>query len=453
MAFQLKLVLVQMSGELLDDIDSLSLSGFSNGFSLVDKSWMQAVSPEADGYVTETMTLHVNAATQDIIASNLSMLADKARQADEQYGAGDRRFVFLRSQTTYESNARQAHVKSIVVGKMDATAGDTFDQDERIMSLPIVVRRGPWETIVATEDSTSTISKLGGAYSLSAAIGGDMPARPQHVEVVSSTGTLEAWLGLRSARYGLASQYVPISGWASVAFTDGGNTGVDTTIVSDGTAYGGNRCNCSFATVPTWDLRARTNLKKISTIYWSELGGSHLVLVRAKVSDASTVCYVRLSTGGVFNYSTYLLSPHEPVKVASTDWRLYALGILDTTAYAGNFDVSGESVGIGLDAERVSGSGELHFDVLGLIPYAEGFFYLRTASTFTLSDGIFSPIGHQMVLDGAAVLGYSQMIPIAPGASRLIYFAQGAGGVGLSDSDQDIVLSCFPRWQMLRGAE
>ena len=177
MAFQLSLVLAEMVAIGLNDVDSVSLAGFASGFSVVDKSWQQIASMGSDGYVTESMILHVNAASHDAIAANLTVLADKVRQVQEQYGAGNWRFVFLRSQTAYETNARQAHVRSIVLGKMDSTIGDTFDQDERILSLPITIERGPWETLLAASITTTAINQLGGIYDAASAVVGDLPAR------------------------------------------------------------------------------------------------------------------------------------------------------------------------------------------------------------------------------------------------------------------------------------
>src|SRR3990172_5027554 len=179
MAFQLKLVLAQASYQDITDVDSISLAGFTDGIDVVDRSWLQSASIDSDGYVTESMSLHINAATQDLIAAKLTALADKIRQSQEQYGAGDNLYVFLRSQATYESNGRQAHVRNIALGKMDATIGDTFDRDERILSLPITLERGPWETLVNTTISISNLGQLGGTYDLSPAVVGDLPARLQ----------------------------------------------------------------------------------------------------------------------------------------------------------------------------------------------------------------------------------------------------------------------------------
>ena len=449
MAFQLSLVLAEMVAIGLNDVDSVSLAGFASGFSVVDKSWQQIASMGSDGYVTESMILHVNAASHDAIAANLTVLADKVRQVQEQYGAGNWRFVFLRSQTAYETNARQAHVRSIVLGKMDSTIGDTFDQDERILSLPITIERGPWETLLAASITTTAINQLGGIYDAASAVVGDLPARV-HKLSLNAADTVEAWVGLRGSRFGIPTVFTGVFGWAAVAFSTAGNTGTDTTTVADGTAYGGNRLNCNFGSVVTMTRRAHTNFIRLG-VSTGEYAGSFLVLVRAKCSDVATTSYVRLMTGIADTLAAYTLSSHEPVKVSSTNWKLYPLGILNTQLQITGGDLG--KTGIGIEAERTAGSGALHFDVLGLVPYSEGLIYARMPGTKVIFLSLLSPVGERLVEDTVrSSFGYSQFVPLAPGASRLVYFGQSDTGVGLSDTDI-VDLAYYPRWAMLRGAE
>ena len=452
MAFNLKLALHRMSLSNLNGVDTLSLAAFANGFDVEDRSWAQAASAGADGYVTESMVLHANDATQDALAANLSALSDKVRQSREQYGSGDELYTFLQSQATYESRIRQAHIRRIDIGKMAYTIGDVFDKDIRIMNVPIAIERAPWEPDSPASQIASTVSKLGGASTFSPIVSGDVPARLQRFRL-STASTIECWVGFRGTRYGVPGNYIPVYGWSAEGFNSGGSYGTDTTSAADATAYGGNRLQCSFATVDTMALRAHTNLNQLDPTNFDDYAGTHLILLRAKCSDGSTVCRVRLATGSAYSFTQHSLAAHEPVKVNTTNWTLFPLGILDTSLYTGAIPLYGNLVGFGIQAERVSGSGSLHFDVIGLVPYGEGFVYARVPSG-TLVDSAFTPTGLRTVYNNVAMgTGYSQVIPLSPGVTRQMYFAQGASGVALADTETQVEVVYYPRWLTLRGNE
>jgi hypothetical protein len=123
--------------------------------------------------------------------------------------------------------------------------------------------------------------------------------------------------------------------------------------------------------------RVTIRISDITTNY-TDQRGRFLVLLRAKNSAAGTT-RVRLADG-IYNVTNPKLSQYRVqsrVPITSTDWQLYEMGTVQFPStgrliYGMSYL---QNVAMGIDAERIDGSCDLHMDSLFLIPIDEGFVY------------------------------------------------------------------------------
>jgi hypothetical protein len=180
--------------------------------------------------------------------------------------------------------------------------------------------------------------------------------------------------------------------------------------------------------------------------------GSYICLMRAKMSDAS-IARARASSG--FQGAPYTVNPR--VTISGTDWMLFSLGIIRIPATIREYASFGiiDNAAIIIDAELVSGSGNLEMDCLILIPYNDAYIEADngggenlhiminpdfTSSAFTIPG-----------VKSAALNQNSWGLPANNEAPLLVCAAR-----KLAEStivNMQLVASIAPRWRTLRGAE
>jgi len=324
--------------------------------------------------------------------------------------------------------------------------------------------------------------------SLAHDIVGDVPARVNALAVKSATGgaTLaHYWMGIRSAdKHGTTgiANFIPV--WecevgvniVDTSITDdervtepgsaspGGGNG-DYVIINPGA--GGSTINWSDG-----DFHMVFNLGLGHVGYgggeYPDAAGRFVCLLRTKMQTAGNEWRVRVRSGSVSSVQNY----HDPVKIASTSWDYYQVGIisipmrnrqaLESALLVANMDYDALYV----EAKQVSGSGDLFLDCLCLIPIDEGFAYIIDALTNTtrcvfVGEG---PIGSTQALQIDTVTVYSneafefEHFRLPPGDGRIICtYARAASSVftdQMEFADPAQGTSAYTeRWTALRGAE
>ncbi len=460
MAEQLKLVLRDESVDFYGgagDVSSLDLSTW-----LGENGWVQAIATD-ETEVDEALTLHVPGTTDDNLAANMQSLDAMLVNAQRAQEWKNFREVWLRAQMSGETGARQAMLKAVSRGKapvVDAIAKSAHYLRDYVLGI----KRTPlWEGTTLRTVSGNGISALGGKLNYTGIVG-DRPARIALARVLD-TGTQmrEFWFGVQSQRLNATPGNLnPV--W-NLRLTAPANYGADTTggvTNADATAQDGYKVICTFGTTTTMAARCKIMTLNVSNAQ----PGRYLVLLRAKCTS-SRVARVRLgagyyltTTGGFFN--TLPLR----IPISGTSWRLYPLGIVDLPVRP-NSNSSFTSAGFQIEAESVSGSGNLEMDCLITVPALDGFMHAKSAVGFdTLSkwfeiyhrpDGEISG----KVLDVTTPATYypvEELHPdhnkqwgLEPGNGTIVCAGQSAGSA-VAD-DMDLAFYAYERWLTLRGAE
>ncbi len=287
MAEQLQLVKTYDFETVQGTVDLLNRA--VHGFEPAYQGWTPKVTADKKGQINEAITLRVNGASTDAIATNLQRLADMSRWTDQFHRDGVEDYaVWFRVQMSGETKGRQ----SLVYEVRHEPASSVFDVSLRASyhwnKYTLGITRAPWwEGTAAGTVTASSVSMYGGTFSYGTALG-DMPARLARVSVSSGNGTLwpygKFWLGFRSDRYSSTP-----TAWKSWYFSTYKATG---SVVADAYAVGGSsiRYNHYYGGTTFTDNELITNARmgSITAGTPAHMYGSFLVLARAKVKYDST---------------------------------------------------------------------------------------------------------------------------------------------------------------------
>lgn len=388
MALQLKLV---QRSDFTADIDELDLLSFNDGFSTNEDGILPNVG-SGDAPIDEVITAVVQGSSHDDLADILNSLEEKEQQIIQYAESPVQKYgVWLRTQLRTETYARQSLITELRHNPITSIYEICTDKEYVARQYQIGMKRMPWWEAdnYRIYHSKADIDCLGGTddYSTYAggpgAVLGTLPARLAYVQfyggttgpVTTGTGLYKFWCGFRTDRYGDRANFVPNWGLHESA-----NRDADTPLITDVssvTAKAGYYTVTSFAADETLLRRVTIRVTDVTTDY-SDQRGRFLVLLRAKNSAAGTT-RVRLADG-IYNVTNPKLSQYRVqsrVPITSTDWQLYEMGtvqfpstgrLISGTSYLQN-------VAMGIDAERIDGSCDLHMDSLFLIPIDEGFVY------------------------------------------------------------------------------
>jgi len=452
------------------DIDSLDLMGglgAATGFVLKRDGWVQAIASDSDTSVQEVFTFRIKGSSSDNLATQVQALDTKIRQVNDWLkNPGVERYqVWLRVKMNNETLERQAMVKSIR-GTAIAVQALEAQLDSDVEDYQVAIERTPWwedPYAYPTTTAKTNINSIGGLATLSETIRGDVPARLAKVSLTPPDAVSpmsDYWLGWKTNRFGVAANFQPV--WSI------GDSGLpliaDTAQVADGTAYGTNKLQCTFASGATFLARCINQLGG-STGVDADQRGSYTVLLRAKMSDAS-VARVRIEAGfapGITLYNPVIRSRQV---VSGTAWRLYEVGnvsIPPTRIYATH---TLTNFAIQLDAERLSGAGYLDVDCFILIPVDDGMVKLSApigVTTTGKSINVFQRVTDDLGAlfeEGGNVL-YSVIVkptgkwalPAYDDSPVLVVAAQDVTAGSVKGKLVNMSYTYIPRWRTLRGNE
>ncbi len=450
------------------DIDTLSLLGYTAGFQLAEDGWDPMTPLEGQDALDEAMTLRVSGSSHDNLAAVLQPLSQKRLEAGWYESGAERYGVWLRAKLTNETNTRQALVKKLnhAARRMHSRA---VSAGNKIPEYTLHVRRTPyWEATSSVDYALTSLNSVGGSTDYTTYGGspgvvvGDVAARLASVKfsgVNGDGGPLNKfWLGFRTNRYGNRANFQ--STWSlRNAFYSDTDTSKGTTN-PDATAKDGYKTITTFATVPTLLTRIKCRVTDI-TANPTDQRGNFTVLLRAKTTGTAVV-RLRLGDGlqgdATFNYRSR-------VTLSWLSWQFVELGsvqipnigrLVEGSSYASNTTLV-------IDAERVSGSGNLEMDCLIMVPTDEGWLYGEGGSV-EYTGGDSRPFYVQEKADGRKeAMAFASSLPSAVGTAKitgglpvgngiLVLGAMRATSSTLTDVC-NLDMRAYPRWESLRGAE
>lgn len=322
-----------------------------------------------------------------------------------------------------------------------------------------IVRHPCWENVVYEELTSAAVPLDGGTVDLTGEAGymGTEPGRILRTSLVHSHGQVRTWIGIRPLYEGIAAFNAV---WEC---ENGTNAIADTTDVADATASpsggAGIKVQTTFVTSATMTERFQLLVGDILMANYEDMVGGYLVLLRAKVSAAAT-CYLRMrsgwDTGTQRSYGDY-------VEVSSTNWHIYELGTVNIpgAGYRDEADPDPRDWGIWLDAERVSGAGNLECDVLYMVPswalamidnQANSSTVGAALSLVTLADDTQRTyevlVGPPQVITQPDVATSNWLMPREPGV--LVVVGDETAGHVLTRT-ADLTMYYYPRWRLYRA--
>lgn len=441
--------------------DTLDLLDFVQGFTLADNGWIPQVAPLGQAAVTETLTFRAKATSHDGLAERLQILDDWIVKVDWSHDPTQRQYVWLNARWKTETETRRAPVYNLSYSLNSSPAGPFVRDDSFVPELVIVITRGPyWEQLTLTLLNNFGISTTGGAdYLLDngnpyIAIG-DVPARIRLFGFNYAPAALRyVWVGFRSSRNGVLANFAPVWPLNGAVYSLPG----DVTATADATAYNGNKMVIDFSGGASLLNRIRVITSDI-TANTADQRGLYTCLLRAKMSDGS-IARARISSGfASATYSNpYYTNPRVPIQ--GTSWLLYDMGILRLPSIqretaASTFVMA--AAGAIIDAERVSGSGDLELDCLILIPYNDAYLNLdignNSVDATVLTSPDYSYAAYDSVtLQQSAIQPSNWNLPANNEAPLCVIAAQASTAHSLTP-DAQISAFIIPRWRTLRGTE
>lgn len=463
--------------------DSMDLLNFAQGFELADGGWIPQVAA-GDGIVTETFTFRAKATSNNNLATRFQILDDWITRVNYYRSAAMRIAVWLRVKVDNESEYRQALVTSLSYQVGSSPYGATWQINTFVDTVTIVIDRTAfWEEITSQfDDAFAEVNYF--KSTATAAIGGDVPARIFKAGILALDTANEqnsAWIGFKDARYFDPTSANFLPGRALFAYAAG--VGTDATFIDDADAIVTKALQITFAT-PTLVQRHNLPLDAVaffsppSSITTAQLStdhtsGDYLVLMRAKTTSTA-VTRARIKVGYKDAPTADRVYPR--VAISSTVYRLYEMGFitvppqrLSGLSNQGLFSVL--SAAIKVDAERVSGTGNLIIDAYILIPldgaiklYTDGGYLgfmppsAITCQIETTPNGeVFGYTTDSVasITDTCQISNFTWSIPVALNATPQVIVIASSGDTTGSEKTVSYAaaLTYFRRWRTLRGAE
>jgi hypothetical protein len=446
-------------------VDALNLYADAAGFSVAHGGWAPKVMSSHDTECAEVMMLIVEGSSHDDLATKLQNLAAKALEIQQHADdIATQQNVWLKVQLTNETSARMAFISEARVDIKDSLMGPPVSPGNFLSKCQLALVRGHWErdaVVVATSDD---VDSIGGSDNYATVVG-DLPARLRVLRFrgdVSGGGPLyEFWMGFRTSRLGTVANFVPI--WECEDGTMGTDASIDNTSEVNTASPGGGAgefVEVDFATETELDDRVTIEIEDVTANYGDQRG-NFAILARMKV-DAHTVCRVRLLDG--FSSSDEWRTQSRIV-ISNTNWLVQTLGTVTIPPTRG-FPVTGNlrKYALRLEAERVSGSGNLKIDCVSPVPMSEGFIHI-TGSAVQYVGGDTRNAEVRLFPDyaisgNAWAGGYpvstlnieTQRYGLPVGSGTLFLIAQRETQSILADFC-NIEMRYVPRWLTLRGAE
>lgn len=403
--------------------------------------------------IWETIRLIGSAAGADIRTTKdeINQYIEAARLFDENDVKADP--VWWRWQSEGES-AKQA---VIFDGAAELLTRGPFNTalrpgDGSILELALQ-RHHQWEATSATQKTSSSISTLGGTHYLGA-VGGSSPGRIASLLVLADApdAVSRYWIGIKPDH--LTSGFLnPL--WE----LEDGSLGTDASVVSDGNASGGDMVQVSFSTNEDLVERVHISASDVVVSDYEEFAGRFLALLRCKVSTSDTVALVQLRQGwrGQIGQTETIVTSQ--IINGQTGYKLIEMGNIKIPVTEHRGTISDSRIAdstLSIWAERVSGSGTLQLDVIGLCPSEHMVTAFYGGTMPDLSGPFFytSPIDTQYaVVEISGEFGNVEpefrdwFMPVAGGT--LVFFAEDNTSSKLGTT-LGYQMNIYPRWKSFR---
>lgn len=444
------------------------LIGGSTGIELAHEGYAPAVAEQnPDGTwpreVLEAMGIYIEGDDSDEIATRLRNLKNILRRGAEytrnQVNSSP---VWWHQRLDGESEERRAIMRHgrTQYGTNIFSTPTTIANFVDVYTLGIA--RAPfWEYTSPISRTPATLS-CGGAIESYAdgitKIPGDAGARIDIATINSDSGgpIAECWMGIRTELFGNRGNFQPV--WQC----EDGAPGTDTSDT-------GTEMTCTFATTATMAERMTITLNQATGgANNRDQKGQHLVLLRVQAT-------------GTLNARLFMKSGY----AATSEWKEFDFVTVDSTSYlfyplgsiqipvksyqeTRSFDKweDDEFFSLAIEAERVSGSGNLVMDRLVLIPQGESWCHVSDTNipagssatddatyilTTPLDDFLVRPGNNQVVarsprLEVDKALGFY----LPPGMGEIVFAGQRATSQVTTDTC-DVFFSFYPRHTELRG--
>jgi hypothetical protein len=459
-----------------DTFDLMCFTG-NKGFQIANNGWVPII---GSGKVQESLTLHAKGDSQDEVIAYLETILKKWHNYvlwSQDYA--EERSVWLQVQWENETNIRQARLVSFNFQINSSPFGE-FWQNANFTEATVTFERMEWEQGPAYPSSIfipAGQSVFAGVIALpSSIVFGDVNARVVNMNIAGNT-TFTAgrvWAAFRRNRHGEPLSFVPTWNASKATMLSDSSAGADTTAIN------GQRVTTIFTTAT---IKRRFNLYLTNAISpattYNEQRGKFLVLMRAMVSDDTTITRARIAygTGSASGNNFTTLTRVEittPLPIIKT-WKLYEMGVVSIpNARVPRYSSAANNAllmdyFIGVDAERVSGTGYLYIDSLILLPVDEAF-------VKTTNDAVPLASGKQWYIfqnDLSDVSGYTGTTTSVDAGFEVEQRSFGVppkidqDNIGLIIAGDDvgtdnihggvtlgvINLSYIPRWTLARGVE
>ena len=267
------------------DHDTFSLLDFTDGLDLADGGWVPKVATDRESTLIEVLTLRVQSVSHNGLASIIQEIGDWKKRVQWSQDGIDARRVWLRVALEDETQQRQWLVVDLNYAFGNDLLAPPVSDQYIIPTLTLTIERMPFCEEIETDlyygvntDKTA-INCIGGMATLSESISGDVPARVQWMRLYAdgSANYSTYWIGFKTTRLSSTIAHLePV--WS----LKDGTLSVSVTADNDSSAYSGTRVTC----LPNSTI-AQMVLVAIPGSYPSEMAGSYLVLLRAKMSDTS----------------------------------------------------------------------------------------------------------------------------------------------------------------------
>jgi hypothetical protein len=450
-----------------ETFDLLCFTG-NRGFQIANNGWLPVV---GRGRVQESLSLHARGDNQDEVIAYLETVLRKWKNYVEwSADYSQLKSVWLRVQWENETNVREARLLSFDF-QINASPFGEYWQSNNFTEATITFERLEWEQSGALP-TTITIpagqSILAGMIAMPTSIvAGDVNGRILSMSLGGNDfftpNTL--WFGWRRNRHGNPALFEPLWDCELGTSLDGSTTVQGNVTASRGSIFATDFSACIGCPGETLAQRIRVPLNTITSNYREQMG-KYLVLYRAMNSDDTTVTRARLIYGTGTNFTT--LSRVEITGM--TNWVLFEMGVVSIPA--NRFPKYSDSADnaqlldyfIGIDAERVSGSGVLQSDCLILIPIDEAF--LKTTGAAAYIDTVSSWFAFQSDLgDVSAYVGTDDSIGnsleveqrtwgIPPEIiQNRLYLIMAGNETAINGYSGEIKIIYIPRWSLARGNE
>jgi len=444
------------------DIDELDLMPL-----IARDGYMQAIAREDEESVDEVITLNVPGTSHDDLATMVQAIDEMVRRVKLAKNPVERYSVWLRVKMNNETNARQALVLEARRGK--ARVRSMFARHENILDeYQIGITRREWESPTVLDydwvSGSAFFSLVGGMWDYTTYSGspgsvpGDTPARLALTSFFGPGGGAPAieriWIGFRSDLYGDRTRFEPA--WDTAL----GTLENDTVPMTDPTARSGTRTQCTFGNA---SMLPRVTIQTSEvTSFSTDQRGEYIVLLRARCTEGSTVCPVRLTDGWYTSAVKPNFGSRHRTPVNTTDWNFYEMGRVRLPPVSGGVLLYASqpltNYALRLEASRTAGTGDLCMDCLILIPAAEGWIYFEQAAVINTDwvTAAETSRGEKIGIFGNVQPKSSIPVQIGGGLPLGGGIVVAAGQPEtLSDLADEVRvrLAVYPRWHTLRGSD